>query len=624
MKLAVPWGLLGLISIALLILIYILKPKYQDKKVASTYIWKLSLKYAKRKVPFQWLQSSVIFIIELLILSLIALTMSFPQVVLASKSGEKIVILDASASMTAEYNGKTRFDRAKSEISSMIDETTVSHKISIILADEKPSFVIRRSDSASYAKQKLFEAECSLSEPDISGAMELAEDILAENPNSAVYLFTDCDYADSGKVEVVNVASSEWNAAILDFTAKREKGRIVFTAEISSYGKAAEIAVSLKIDGKAQMPRLADCKEDETVKVVWDDLDISSYERAEIHISADDSFSYDNDFCLYSDTNESFNVQLVAQDTDLGFLLSAFRSTEKCRITTVRYTSEEESGGSTATEKSSGFDLYVYDNYVPDVLPKDGAVWFINPPSPLPVSLGLTVSGTRKSDFTLSSSGSNSETAEAVLKTITPSRVRVTEYTRITSYAGYESILQINSDPVLLVRNENGLKTVVIPFDIHNSDLPIVPTFSLFINALCDYSMAHTMEKTLYEVGETVRLNAKADAESISVKAEGVEGEGEIYTSFPVEIKAEEAGAYTFTQETNSGRTLNGSFYVRVARNESVFGKTETALVNPVTPYGNGTDASVANNTMSITVYLLGALMLLVCVEWGVQYREQY
>ena len=631
MKLAVPLGLLGLIAIGFLILIYVLKPKYQDKKVASTYIWKLSLKYAKRKVPFQWLQSSVIFIIELLILALIAFSMTFPQVVLASKSGEKIVVLDASASMTAEYNGKSRFDRAKSEISSIIDETTSSHKISIILADEQPSFVIRRSDSASYAKQKLFEAECSFTKADIPSAMLLAEDILSENPNTEVYLFTDGDYTDSGKVKVVNVASSEWNAAVLSFSAKREKGRMVFTAEVASYGKASEIAVNLKVDGKSQLPKLADCKQDETVKVIWDSLDISDYKNAEVHISANDGFAYDNDFYIYSDTNESFKVQLVSKDSDTGFLLSGLYATEKCQITTVRYSSDDEAtdddkNQSTVEEQTSGFDLYVYDNYVPDTLPKDGTVWFINP-SKLPASLGLTVSNTRRSTehFKLSSSGSNSDTAKSVLKCITPSTVTVSEYRRITSYVGYDSILQIDGDPVLLVKNDNGLKVAVIPFDIHNSNLPIVPQFPLFINALCDYSMAHTLENTLYQVGETIKINAKADAGFISVTADYGEGkEEEIYTSFPVEIKAERAGVYTVVQQTNSGRKEEYSFFIRIAQDESVFGKTESVLVNPVTPYGNGTDSTVANNTMSITVYLMGALLLLVCIEWGLQYREQY
>lgn len=621
MKLLLPLGLLGLIAIAALILIYILKPKYQDKKVSSTYIWKLSLKYAKRKVPFSWLQNSVLFILQLLIIALLAFSMAMPHIVLASKSGEKIIVLDASASMAAEYNGKTRFDRARNEISDIIDETTQSHKVTIILAGEEASYVIRRSDSASYAKQKLFEAECSYSQSDISGAMELAESVLSENPDSEVYFFTDSDYSDSGKVKVVNTATSEWNAAVLNFSAKWGAKGYIFTAEIAAYGKDAEVPVNLSVDGKSQMPKLAVCKDGETVKVIWDALNVKSYESAEVHISADDNFSYDNDFYIYSDTNETFTVQIISNE---GYISSALRVTGKCHVVNIdlsRQPAGDEEGG--PKEQYSGFDLYVYDNYVPETIPSDGAVWFINPPQDLPASLGITVNGTRTdmvNRFTMSQGSDDSEAARAILKYITPSAVKVSEYSRITS-VGYENVLKINNDPALLIRNVGGLKTVIFSFDFQMSDLPIVPTFPLFINALCDYSMAHTLEKTLYSVGETVRINAKLDTESMSVETGGKE---ETYSSAVVDLKADKAGVYTVTQSTRSGRELSSSFFVHVSENESVFGKTQDTLVNPIPSVGSGTDSSVANNTLDISVYLAAALLVLLCLEWGLQYREQY
>ena len=51
MKLLAPLGLLGLIGIIILIIIYIIKPNYQSKFVSSTFVWKLSLKYKKKKIP---------------------------------------------------------------------------------------------------------------------------------------------------------------------------------------------------------------------------------------------------------------------------------------------------------------------------------------------------------------------------------------------------------------------------------------------------------------------------------------------------------------------------------------------------------------------------------------------
>ena len=44
-------GFLGLIGVAALIVIYILKPKYREKMVSSTFMWRLSLKYGKKQPP---------------------------------------------------------------------------------------------------------------------------------------------------------------------------------------------------------------------------------------------------------------------------------------------------------------------------------------------------------------------------------------------------------------------------------------------------------------------------------------------------------------------------------------------------------------------------------------------
>ena len=51
MTLLTPLGLIGLLGVVALIIIYIIKPNFQQKFISSTYVWKLSLKYRKKKIP---------------------------------------------------------------------------------------------------------------------------------------------------------------------------------------------------------------------------------------------------------------------------------------------------------------------------------------------------------------------------------------------------------------------------------------------------------------------------------------------------------------------------------------------------------------------------------------------
>ena len=52
-KFLIALGLLGLLGIVALLLIYIIKPNFQQKLISSTYIWKLSLKFKKRKITIK-------------------------------------------------------------------------------------------------------------------------------------------------------------------------------------------------------------------------------------------------------------------------------------------------------------------------------------------------------------------------------------------------------------------------------------------------------------------------------------------------------------------------------------------------------------------------------------------
>ena len=69
MELLMPLGLLGLLGIAILILIYILKPNYQQKVVSSTYVWKLSLRYRRKQIPINRLLSFLILLCQILIVT---------------------------------------------------------------------------------------------------------------------------------------------------------------------------------------------------------------------------------------------------------------------------------------------------------------------------------------------------------------------------------------------------------------------------------------------------------------------------------------------------------------------------------------------------------------------------
>ena len=120
-----PLGLLGLIGIPIIIIIYILQNKYTEQTVNSTYIWKLSEKFLKRRNPLSGITGLISMILQILLVAAISLAVARPIFTLPGAAYDYCFVLDASGSMTMienEEESKTRFDLAKEEIVNIIDE----------------------------------------------------------------------------------------------------------------------------------------------------------------------------------------------------------------------------------------------------------------------------------------------------------------------------------------------------------------------------------------------------------------------------------------------------------------------------------------------------------------------
>ncbi|MBO5510612.1 MAG: BatA domain-containing protein [Clostridia bacterium] len=89
-----PLGLLGLIGIPILILVYIIKSKYTEQTVASTYLWTLSERFLKRKRRPSPLAGIISLILQILAVTLISLAIAHPIITVPDSANEYCFILD--------------------------------------------------------------------------------------------------------------------------------------------------------------------------------------------------------------------------------------------------------------------------------------------------------------------------------------------------------------------------------------------------------------------------------------------------------------------------------------------------------------------------------------------------
>lgn len=618
-----PAGLWGLLGIPVLILIYIIKPKFQEKLVTSTFIWKLSQKYKKKSQPWQ-ITNLLLFVVQLITIAVISMILARPVVITEDGAAEKIVILDASASMMVTGKETSRFEAAKEQICDLADDMESYGKMTVILAGTESYTLVERSDSERNIKELVKNAECTYGEADLSNAFQLTEEIRKENPEASVYLFTDKQYEENIGIKVVNVSEEAWNVAVCSMEVNKAENReLIFSAELASYGRDTAATVVLYVDDVLADAQLVGLLADVPATVEFTDLGIRQYETARIYVEAADSIPADNEYHLLEGKAQNYEVLLVSEEPT--FLEAALMTFENISVTTVASLDELDQGeqylpDGTYVEDipSTGYDLYVYDTIMPKTLPGDGAVWMIYPekvPKGVTFKLGDTVTAEAYMEI---APDSGSELFATLSSEVSAEDVYINEYLEISSALGFETIYTCNDAPVVLAGDADNVRAVIFAFDLSASNLPLRIAYPALIHNMVQYSLCPVLNQTSYEVGEEIILNKVSGAVLTSVRGSDAAAVAENHVRMPASYVAEEPGLYTVTQVMSDDSVETAEYFVRLAAEESNLTAAGGSL-----PELEGAEVKVSYEK-EITRWFVLALLLLIVVEWGLQYREQF
>lgn len=662
-KLLAPLGLLGLLSIVVLIIIYIIKPNYQQKLISSTFVWKLSLRYRKKKLPISKLRNILIIICQILILTASAAILAKPMKVIKNyvDETEVIAIIDASASMRADTAGETRFERAVDGVLKLTDGIFSQNGIvSVIVAENTATFLAERITTEQKASLSAElgemiggeELACTYGVADIEGAMLLCEDVLLDNPKAQIYLYTDTQYSYvPEQIKVVSVAEEgEWNAAILGATAELENNYYTFYVDVACYGKDQEIGLEVEVhnanaENKDEegvnmlFSTVVECTREATKKVVFINADlyqqvegesedvvyyiideadrIFSYQSIHVAItgaggeSIEDSFQEDNTFQIYNGQKEVVRIQYASSDPNPFFTTILLNLKKRYADRwDVRITSIKE--GDTEAVATEGFDFYIFEHQLmPDKMPTDGVVILADPYS-APIGSGLRINNM----YDLRGSVYFSKEEEhAVLSNVGVENITISRYTDIVyDESSYQILASCNSKPVMAIKNEPDSKVIVMGFSVHYSNFPILMDFPIFMYNMFGYFMPSTTQKNSMEVNERFELNARG--EELLVYRDGTSEEGTRFEEFPASMSVVLPGTYVLQQTTFAGKDITEYIYVKIPSKESNIWSAEEALDNP---YKREDDNDYFDDLL---LYIAAALVAILFLEWWLQSRD--
>jgi hypothetical protein len=172
--------------------------------------------------------------------------------------------------------------------------------------------------------------------------------------------------------------------------------------------------------------------------------------------------------------------------------------------------------------------------------------------------------------------------------------------------------MNLNGDPMLLVRNDPGLRAAVIPFSLHYSNLPLLNSFPFLMSNLFNYFIPPTVIGNSFEVYESVKVNARGPQLEVLYNGEQIH----MFDMFPATLKMNLPGTYTLTQTTYADKEITEYIHVRVPESECDIWKVEEALKEPY---------SVDTKTIfydDLLVYIAAALVAVLFIERLLQSRE--
>ena len=598
-----PAGLWLLLGIPVLIIIYLIKAQHEERAVSSTYIWKLSSRFAKKRLPIQRLRRIILFILQLLMIVLAAMMASKP-VMVKGESYDYVIILDGSASMqTQNEKGKSRFEIAVKEIEELAKDLSDGHTMTVILATDSASVLIENSESAGEVKVALKKAVCYGAGCNTEDALALAQTACDRSDNAKVLFYTDSAYEKAGNITIVDMNKKEWNVSLTELTVQEKAENTVFTGHLISYNKDAEVTVGLAIDGKTVDAKLIKCEKDTEATVVFEKTKMKSFDTAEIYIEAKDGLALDNCMAVCQKNRVKYKV-LVASESAL-YLERALTSLGNCDVTVV---------SSLEDVVLYGMDLYVFDGIMPDEYPTDGSVVVFGTEH-LPE--GLRQGALHDTQGRLMPNG---ELATDFYDGLTFYGAVVKEYVGLVGNHEWEYLLYCNSAPVLACRKmENGVSFAVFSFDLHDSNLPMLSDYPVLMRNLVQYCIPSLLGNTDYTVGESVQIAVLPTTTELHLRYPDGTAKA-LYTGEELcTVRPDAVGVYTVVMKTDDGGKY-ADFFVHIPKDEmalTVKGAINIAITEK--------EETVSKDAVTgIWFWFALAFLLILLIEWEWYYYEQY
>jgi Ca-activated chloride channel homolog len=521
---------IGALAGAAVVVFYILKLRRRPVAVPFSKIWTRILRDKEATSLFSQLKRLLSLLLQLALLALLLLALGDPRAAANLIEGRNIVVLvDASASMSATDVAPSRLEAARERVRGMVRGLSGTDRMLIAQMDAAATPLSTLTGEISELEAALTKVTATDAAADFPRALRFAADTLRGLPSPEIIVVSDGalgDAADSaGPVHLGDIKLSylavgdrtrNRNAAITSFSVRRyplDKSRYEVMLEVTNTGdEAMEVELSLLGDGQLNdLTRLRLAPHERLPRFYPNLSGASKTLEAKLAMAdgtRDDLPADDHAYALLPERRRA-RVQVVT--TGNMFLEAALLLDEYLDVTLVdpaRYPAK------------GAFDVTIFDNVAPAVAPGSGGVLYLNPTgTDVPFEVGKLIDNDDKLGFDVLDAKS------PLLRYTSLSDVNIARGHILKGTKEDKVVAQSYKGALLLQGRRSGAKFVALGFDVRESDFPMRIAWPLFLlNTINDFVEEDVSYISSFRTGTVWNVPVASSAETATLEMVGPDG----------------------------------------------------------------------------------------------------
>jgi len=465
-------GLSALLFVPLIILLYMLRPKHETKKIPSLYLWQSIEDEVESATKLRRLKSSILMLIQILVVILLALILAGLFIKKEQTSSEIILVIDGSLSMQSTDISPSRHERAVGLAKDYVQQLDTGTYITLVELQEVPRVLVSRTDRKSRVLSGIEQLEVAntvWSEEVVMATLNS----LKEAYNGEVIYFGDKELKGATIYKTFK-ATNNIGIYTITTTQYTDKGTLSILTEVFNEGvEEVTVPVSIYADTIFFGAKEVSISGHSSCKVFFDGVPLATH-IIKAEVTVEDNLKLDN--VAYTVVKQAFKRKVLLISTGHLFLEKFLK---------LDPTLEVYQANPKDVEIYKGYDLYIFDGLLPKELPKDGELLVFNPPEHEKIpSLGYVTNPV------LTTAG-HLMTQSIEVPGFQIARTKVFERDEAMNPI-YETTYGVSA----YSKETDFGKQVIFGFDLRHTDLPLSIEFPILMSQVMTYLLPPTWVET--------------------------------------------------------------------------------------------------------------------------------